>query len=76
MGRPFFAGGLQLGEKKGWKWQESPVYLIGALPLMGGWVWAMLVYLSSTSTDPPWMYLGLPDLVRWAGLIVSMITFG
>ncbi len=68
--RPSFAGGLQLGEEKGWKWQESPVYLIGAVPLMAGWVWAMLVYLSST--DLPWMYLGLPDLVRWVDLIASL----
>jgi protein-S-isoprenylcysteine O-methyltransferase Ste14 len=68
--RPFFAGGLLLGEKKGWKWQESSVYVIGAVPLMGGWLWAMFVYFYST--DQAWMYLGLPDLVRWMGLIASL----
>ncbi len=68
--RPFFAGVLQLGEEKGWKWQESVAYLVGAVPFMGGWVWAILVYL--LSTDLPWMYLGLPNLVRWVGLIASL----
>ena len=68
--RPFFAGGLQLGEAKGRKWHESPVYVVGGVPFMIGWVWAIFVYLSST--DLPWMYLGLPDLVRWLGLIASL----
>ncbi len=68
--RPLFAGGLQLGEAKGRKWRESPAYLVGAIPLIGGWGWAFLVYVSST--DLPWMYLGLPDLVRWMGLIASI----
>ena len=68
--RPLWAGVAQLGEEKGRKWQESPVYLVGAVPLMGGWVWAIFAYLSST--DVPWMYLGLPGLVRWVGLIVSL----
>ena len=68
--RPFFAGGLQLGETKGRKWRESPVYLVGAIPLIGGWGWAVVIYLSST--DLPWMYLGLPDLVRWVGVIASL----
>ena len=71
--RPFFAGGLQLGEAKGREWHESPVYVLGGIPLMGGWVWAVVVYLSST--DLPWMYLGSPDLVRWVGLVVSLATF-
>ncbi len=34
MVRPLFAGGLQLGEEKGRKWRESPVYLVGAIPLV------------------------------------------
>ena len=68
--RPLFAGALQLGEAKGRNLRESPVYLVGAGPLVGGWVWAVFHYLSST--DLPWMYLGSPDLVRWLGLIASL----
>lgn len=68
--RSLFAGLLQFGEEKGRKWQESPVYLVGILPLASPWVWAFFVYLSST--DLRWMYLGLPDLVRWVGLIASL----
>ena len=67
--RPLFAG-LQLGERKGRKWQDAPLYLVGAFPFMGVWVWATFLYVSST--DLPWMYLGLPGLVRSVGLIVSL----
>ncbi len=63
--RPLFAGGLQLGEAKGREWRESNIYLVGAIPFVGVWVWSVFVYLSSA--DLPWMYLGLPDLVGgWA----------
>ena len=44
--------------------------MVGAIPLIGGWGWAVVIYLSST--DLPWMYLGLPDLVRWVGVIASL----
>ncbi len=70
MVRPLFAGGLQLGEEKGRKWQESPVYLVGAVPLVFGFFYAVVVYLFSTGL--PWMYLGLPDLARWVGLVASL----
>jgi protein-S-isoprenylcysteine O-methyltransferase Ste14 len=67
--RGLFVGGLGIGEKKGRKWRESPVYLVGSVPLGGGLVWSIYSYLSSA--DLPWMYLGLPDLARWVGLIAS-----
>ncbi len=70
--RPLFACGLQLGEERGRKWQESPAYMIGGIPFMVGWVWATVVYLSAT--DLPWMYLGLPYFVRWVGLITSFAS--
>ena len=70
--RPLFAGGLQLGEATGRKWQESPAYFVVSIPFVVGWVWATFLYLSAT--DLPWMYLGLPDLVRWVGLIASLAS--
>lgn len=68
--RSLFAGGLQRGERKGRKWREAPVYLVGAVPFIGGFIYAVLVYLFST--DPSWMYLGLPDLARWVGLLAAL----
>ena len=70
MVRPLFAGGLQLGEEKGRKWQESPIYLVGGVPLGIGFVYAIFVYLASSAAS--WTYLGLPDLARWVGLIASI----
>jgi len=70
--RTLFAGGLQLGEKTGRKWQESPAYVVGSIPFVVVWGWAAVVYFSAT--DLPWMYLGLPDLVRGAGLIISLAS--
>jgi protein-S-isoprenylcysteine O-methyltransferase Ste14 len=67
--RSLFAGGLQIGEEKGRKWRESLAYLIGGIPLGSGFLWSFFFYLSSA--DLPWMYLGLPDLARWVGLIAS-----
>lgn len=68
--RGLFVGGLGIGEEKGRKWRESPVYLVGGVPLGGGIGWSLYSYLSFA--DLPWMYLGLPDLARWVGLIASV----
>ena len=67
--RGLFAG-LQLGEPKGRRWRESPIYLLGVIPLVVGLVFATFDYLSST--DRPWMVLGLADAVRWAGFAASL----
>ncbi len=71
--RTFFAG-LQIGESKGRRWKESPIYLVGGAPLAVGWVYSMLLYLFSS--DRQWMVLGLPDVVRWAGFAASLAVSG
>jgi protein-S-isoprenylcysteine O-methyltransferase Ste14 len=67
--RGLFAG-LQLGEPKGRQWRESPVYLLGVIPLVVGLVVATSDYLSSA--DRPWTMLGLSDVVRWSGFGASL----
>ena len=69
--RPLFA---RLEIPKGWQWKESPIYLIGGIPFGVGLVYAMFLYLSSSAR--PWMVLGLPDVVRWAGLAASLAVSG
>ena len=69
--RPLFA---RLEIPKGWQWKESPIYLIGGVPFLVGLVYAMFLYLSSS--DRPWMVLGLPDVVRWAGFAASLAVSG
>ena len=41
---------------------------------MIGWIWAVMLYLQSDALL--WIYLGLPDPVRWAGLIASVAAVG
>ena len=72
--RPLFAGLLQIGEPKGRRWKESPIYLIGGIPFGVGLYYALFLYLSSS--DRSWMVLGLPDVVRWAGLAASLAVSG
>lgn len=69
--RPLFAGGLAVGEKTGLRWKESPAYVAGSIPFMVCWFWGAFAYLFATD-DLPWMYLDLPDPVRWVGLITSL----
>ena len=71
--RSMFAG-LQIGEEKGRKWRESPTYLIGGIPIAIGLFFALYAYLFSS--DRPWMYLGLTDVVRWTGLAASLPVCG
>ena len=71
--RSRFAG-LQLGETKGRKWKESRTYLIGGVPIAIAFYYLVYIYLFSS--DLPWMYLGLPDVVRWVGFAASFAVIG
>ncbi|MEO2197986.1 MAG: isoprenylcysteine carboxylmethyltransferase family protein [bacterium] len=67
--RGLFAG-LQWGEPKGRQWRESPVFLLGVIPLLVGLVFSTFDYLSFTAR--PWTVLGLSDAVRWTGFAASL----
>lgn len=73
LARSLFAG-LQWGRAKGWKWRESRVYLIGGLPFGVAIIYTLGAYL--LSADLPWMYMGLPSVVRWVGLAASLAVSG
>ena len=73
MVRSMFAG-LQIGEAKGREFKESRGVLIGGVPVAIALIYAIFVYLFSS--DLPWMYLGLPDRVRWVGFAASLAVCG
>lgn len=70
--RSRFAG-LQWGGAKGWRWRESPIYLIGGIAFGAALWFSVGGYLFASD---PWMYLGLPNVVRWVGLVASLVVSG
>ena len=73
MVRTVFAG-LQIGEEKGRKWRDSRTYQIGGIVPVIGLLYAIFLYLFSSGL--PWMYLGLPDVVRWVAFAASLAVSG
>jgi protein-S-isoprenylcysteine O-methyltransferase Ste14 len=71
--RSRFAG-LQWGQAKGWHWRESPIYMVGGIPFGFALVYSVGAYL--VAAELPWLYLGLPNVVRWVGLAASFVVSG
>ena len=73
--RSMFAGFAQLGEAKGWKWKESITVTIGMIAIVIAWVCLLVVY-GFYPESLPWMYIGLPEGVRWLGFAASLAVCG
>lgn len=70
--RSRFAG-LQWGRSEGWRWRESPSYMIGGIAFGTGLWISVSAYLFAADQ---WMCLGLPHVVRWLGFAASLIVSG
>jgi protein-S-isoprenylcysteine O-methyltransferase Ste14 len=66
--------GMALGEKKGRRFKEKPMVLVGMGIIGIAFYYSLVTYLFSW--DPAWMDIGLPDAVRWAGLAISFLCLG
>ena len=66
--------GTALGGKKGRRFKEQPVVVVGMV--VGGIVFYGVFFAYLFSWDPQWLYIGLPDAVRWAALVASLLPLG
>jgi protein-S-isoprenylcysteine O-methyltransferase Ste14 len=73
--RSVSSGFMQLGEMKGWEWKESYAVTIGMSVIAFPWLYQVFVYFVSPGS-PSWMYIGLPNAVRWTGLAASIPVSG
>ncbi|MDP6375303.1 MAG: isoprenylcysteine carboxylmethyltransferase family protein [Pseudomonadales bacterium] len=69
-GRSIWAGS-QLGEKKGREWKEKPSVLVIMTGLSIAMLFLLVVYVGFPALWP-WMYMGLPEVVRWLAFVVSV----
>lgn len=63
--------GMALGEKKGRRIKEKPMVFVGMGVAGIAFYYLLITYLFSW--DLPWMDIGLPEAVRWAGLATSLL---
>ena len=66
--------GAGLGEKKGRHVKEKRIVLVGIG--VSGIAFYYLFFSYLFSWDPPWMDIGLPEAVRWAGFATSLLCVG
>ena len=71
--RAIYAG-TALGEKKGRRFREERVVLLGMF--VGGLAFYGLLIAYLFSWGPSWLDIGLPSSVRWAGLVASLVPLG
>ncbi len=65
--------GAQLGDKKGREWKESKLAFI-VMAGLGFLIIPLFVIYLGFPTVLPWMYMGLPEVVRWVGFVASIIV--
>jgi protein-S-isoprenylcysteine O-methyltransferase Ste14 len=70
IGRSIWAGS-QIGEKKGREWKEKPSVMVITIGLSIPLLFLLVVYVGFPALWP-WMYMGLPEVVRWLALAVSV----
>ncbi len=66
--------GMAVGKKEGRRVQEKKVVFV----VMGvaGLAFYSAFFAYLFSWDPPWMHIGLPVAVRWAGFAASLLCLG
>jgi len=74
--RPILCGFIQMrGKAEGRKWKEPLTYVIGGGVCAIALFYLMAVYVFFPESLP-WMYIGLPDFIRWMGFAASLAVSG